>query len=388
MKPTKKWIVLPATLALSVSGSLAMAQQTRDQDRTTAQERREQRDQRDQRETRQERRQDRQPERQQDRQQERREERRADAQSPGIERVERAVQQRYPKAKVTQIGGGEQNGVQTYLLRIDTEQGEATARATERGDFLFLGYPGVSQDRLPRPVTSVVEGMFSGKPETVQKYENTTYLVNADFGGKSYQVQMDAVGRLIDATPLSEVKREDPSQFPRASRSDEEALQPRLKDYFNDPKVKSVHRHPDAEGFFWVNLSTATEDDVWVLMDAKREVAEYRTRVTGDEVPQPVTRAMREFFKGAKPDMVYRNNEIRYHVLQPVGDEAVLLAITPLGDILRIRQASGNDIRREFAEREPNELFRSRDRNRGGADNRGNDNRNENRPRERARDLR
>jgi hypothetical protein len=355
MQVTKNWIVLPATLALSVS-SFTMAQTNRDNDETA-------RERRQEREARQA---ERQPDRDQRREerQEQRQERRADAQ-PGMERVEQAVQQRYPKAKVSQIGQGTQNGVQTYLLRIDTDQGETSARATERGDFLFLGYPGVSYDRLPRPVTSVIEGMFNGRPETVQKYENTTYLVNADFGGKAYQVRLNAVGRLIDATPMSEVKREDPGQYPRASRSDEESLQPRLNDYFRDPKVKSVHRYPEADGFFWVNLSTATEDDVWVLMDAKREVAEYRTRVSGNEVPQPVTRAMREFFKGAKTDVIYRNNEILYNILQPVGDEAVLLQVTPLGDVNRIRQASAGDIRREFADREPDELFRARDQQRG-----------------------
>jgi hypothetical protein len=350
MQVTKKWIVLPATLALGVS-SLTLAQTNRDDERREDREAR----QRQQERERDQRREDKQTPRG---------DRRSDAQ-PGIERVRQAVQERYRDAKVTQIGTAPQNGVQTYLVRVETDQGETSARATERGDFLFLGYPGVSYDRLPRPVSSVIEGMFNGKPETVQKYENTTYLVNADFGGKSYQVQLNAVGRLLDAKPSSEVKREDPSQFPRASRSDEDSLQPRLKDYFRDPKVKSVHRYPDAEGFFWVNLSTSTEDDVWVLMDAKREVAEYRTRVSGNDVPQPVTQAMREFFKGAKTDVVYRNNEILYNVLQPVGNEAVLLQITPLGDVNRIRQADAGDIRREFAEREPDELFRARDQQRG-----------------------
>jgi hypothetical protein len=363
MQVRKNWIVLPATLALGVS-TLSFAQQNRDnnnRDNETARERRE--------------REERQQERREERREDRQEDRRADAQSGVPERVQRAVQERYPKAKVSQISTAQQNGVQTYLLRINAEDGETSARATERGDFLYLGYPGVSYDRLPRPVTSVVEGMFNGKPETVQKYENTTYLVNADFGGKSYQVEMSAIGRLVDARPLSEVKRDDPSQYPRASRSDEESLQPRLKDYFQDPKVKAVHRYPEAEGFFWVNLSTAAEDDVWVLMDAKREVAEYRTRVSGNDVPQPVTRAMREFFKGAKTDVVYRNNEIRYNILQPVGNEAVLLSISPLGDVQRIRQADAGDIRREFAEREPDELFRARDQQRG---NRAGSDRNDN----------
>lgn len=350
MQVTKKWIVLPATLALGVS-SFTLAQTKTDDER------------REDREARQ-RQQDREREQRRDDKQQPRDERRADAQ-PGMERVTQAVRERYPNAKVSQIGTSQQNGVQTYLVRIDTDQGETSARATERGDFLFLGYPGVSYDRLPRPVQSVIDGMFNGKPETVQKYENNTYLVNADFGGKSYQVQLNAVGRLLDVKPMSEVKREDPTQFPRASRSDEDSLQPRLNDYFRQPKVKSVHRYPEAEGFFWVNLSTATEDDVWVLMDAKREVAEYRGRVTGNEIPQPVTTAMRDFFKGAKTDTVYRNAEIQYNILQPVGNEAVLLQITPLGDVNRLRQADAGDIRREFAEREPDELFRARDQQRG-----------------------
>lgn len=351
MQVTKKWIVLPATLALGVS-SIALGQQNRDND-PTAREKREQREQR--------------------------QERRADAQSGIPEKVQRAIEQRYPKAKLQPVSSATQNGVQTYLVRIDTASGETTARATERGDFFYLGYPGVSYDRLPRSVTQILDGMFNSKPETVQKYENTTYLVDADFGGKSYQLQLDAAGRLVDARPSNEVKREDPSQYPRGSRSDEQALQPRLNDYFDNAKVKSIHRFPDADGYFWVNLSTATEDNVWVLMDTKRDVAEYRTRVSGNDVPQPVTRAMKEFFKGAKVDEVYRNNSIHYNVLQPVGDEAVLLAINPLGDITRIRQANAVDIRREFADREPNELFRNRDQKRGENDRDDNANKNSNR---------
>jgi hypothetical protein len=364
MQMKKNWIVLPAAFALGVS-SLAFAQQNRDRDNesTTARERREAREAKEAKDAREAR-------------QDRREERRADSQSGVPDRVQRAIVARYSNAKVTPIETVDANGVQTFRVKIDTDQGDTTARATERGDFLYLGYPGVTYDRLPRPVTSVLEGMFNGKPETVQKYEQTTYLVNADFGNKSYQLRINAVGRLIDATPVSEVKKDDPAQYPRASRDDEQALQPRLKDYFDSPKVKSVHRYPEAEGYFWVNVSTATEDDVWVLMDTKREVAQYRTRVQNNEVPQPVTRAMREFFKGAKTDQVYRDNVIQYNILQPVGDEAVLVAITPLGDIRHIRQAGGADIRREFNDRDPDELFRSRENKRD--DNRNDNNRGNN----------
>ena len=360
MQKSNKWIVLPATLALGVS-SMAFAQQNRDNETKAERERREQREEREAK-------------------QDRKEERRSDAQSGVPDRVQRAIVARYPGAKVSPIETIEANGVQTYRVKIDTEQGDTTARATERGDFVYLGYPGVTYDRLPRPVTGVLEGMFNGKPESVQKYEQTTYLVNADFGDKSYQLRMNAVGRLVDATPLSEAKKEDPSQYPRASRDDEQALQPRLKDYFDSPKVKAVHRYPEAEGYYWVNVSTATEDDVWVLMDTKREVAQYRTRVQNNEVPQPVTRAMREFFKGAKADTVYRDNVIQYNVLQAVGDEAVLVAITPLGDIRRIRQAGGIDVRREFNDRDPDELFRAREnrRNDNRDDNRNNNNNNRN----------
>jgi len=355
MQKSNKWIVLPATLALGVS-SLAFAQQNRDNNREN--------------ETKAER------ERREQREQDRKEERRSDAQSGVPDRVQRAIVARYPGAKVSPIETIEANGVQTYRVRINTDQGDTTARATERGDFVYLGYPGVTYDRLPRPVTNVLEGMFNGKPENVQKYEQTTYLVNADFGNKSYQLRMNAVGRLIDATPLSEVKKEDPAQYPRASRDDEQTLQPRLKDYFDSPKIKAVHRYPEAEGYFWVNVSTATEDDVWVLMDTKREVAQYRTRVQNNEVPQPVTQAMREFFKGAKADAIYRDNVIQYNILQPVRDEAVLVAISPLGDIRHIRQAGGVDIRREYSDRDPDELFRARENRRN---NNNNNNRDDNR---------
>jgi hypothetical protein len=268
--------------------------------------------------------------------------------------VERAVQQRYPKARVEFIERTVRNGVDTYMVRIDTPDGETTARATENGDLVFLGYPGVTYDRLPRPVTSIIDGMFRDRPQTVQKYERTSYLVNTDLAGEKYVVQIDPVGRLVDLKPFRDSVDEALTDLPRASRQDMEALEPRLRDYFTNPRVKEAYRYPDAEGYYWVELSTDTEDYVRVLMNDRRDVARYSTRVDRKQLPQAVTRTLRRFFPRADVDQVYRHNEIHYTVLHDAGGgDALLLAVNPLGDVVRLRQADGQDLRRLLADRDP-----------------------------------
>ena len=277
--------------------------------------------------------------------------------------VERAVQQRYPNARVGYLGSRRMNGVETYHVRIAAPDGETTARATEQGEFLFLGYPGVTYDRLPRQVTNVLDGMFRSRAESVQKYERTTYLINADLAGQKYVVQINPVGRLVDIKPFGESINEDLSKLPRASRDEEEALRPRLKDYFTDPRVKSVYRYPGVEDYYWVELSTQTEDYVRVLMNTRRDVARYSTRVSRDQLPQAVKRSLEKFFPRADVDQIYRHNEVYYNVVQDAGDgDAILLAINPLGNVIDLRQADAQDIRREFNAREPDVLFERGDR--------------------------
>lgn len=271
--------------------------------------------------------------------------------------VERAIHQRYPKADLSFIERTIRNGVETYMVRIDAPDGETSARATENGDLLFLGYPGVTYDRLPRQVTSIIEGMFRDRPQVVQKYERTSYLVNADLAGRKYVVQIDPVGRLADIKPVGQSVNQELRDLPRASRRDVESLEPRLRDYFTDPQIKATYRYPDADDYYWVELSTETDDYVRVLMNNRRDVARYSTRVDRNQLPQAVTRTLRQFFPDANLDDIYRHFEIHYTVLHDAGGgDAILLAINPLGDVVRIRQADAQDLRRILADRDPGSL--------------------------------
>jgi hypothetical protein len=265
--------------------------------------------------------------------------------------VERAVHDRYPDARVSLIERTVRNGVETYMVRIEARDGTTSARVTEDGHIVFLGYPGVSYDRLPRPVTNVLDGIYRDRPEVVQKFERTTYLINADLGGDRYVLEFDPTGRFADLVPAERSIGRTIQDLPRASRSEVDSLQPRLRDYFNDPRVKEAYRHPDAEDYYWVELSTRSEDYVRVLMNDRRDVARYSTRIDQDQLPQAVTRTLRQYFPRADLNEIYRHNEIHYTALHDAGrDETLLIGVNPLGEVVRLREADAQDLRRVLAD--------------------------------------
>lgn len=268
--------------------------------------------------------------------------------------AEQAIHRRYPNAQIQVLAVRTDRGVRNYKLKITTDQGESGARVTEAGDILYLGYPGASVQTLPDPVNSVLQGLFNQQPSIVHKYETTNYLIDASIGRRDYRLIFNAAGALEDIRPMTEARDADFTRFPRATRSEEESLLPRLNDYFTNPRVQTVYRHPDYEGYYWVDLSTATEPDVKILMNARAEIDQYRMRLDPNNLPQPIRDRLGELFRDARATQAYRNQYLHYNIVQPTaGDDKLFLSITPTGNVLRVRPAGQGDLEAFREEEEP-----------------------------------
>lgn len=255
--------------------------------------------------------------------------------------VERAIHRWYPNAKLQHVRTYQHGGVNVHAVRFTTDKGEATARITETGDVLAMGFPDVDAKKLPAPVMNMAESMFGKAPAWADKRQVSTYLINTEFGRKNFQIEMNAVGKVLDIRPQAEVREEDITQYPRATRQEEENLTPRLSQYFDKPQVKAVYRYPEADNFFWARLSTATEPDVDILLNPEREVVMYRVRTDEGKLPQAIRDTLKNLFPRAQIRSVARNEIVEYRLASPAGqDEYVWLVMTPLGDVHRVATVS------------------------------------------------
>lgn len=252
--------------------------------------------------------------------------------------VQDSVHRWYPDAKLQLMRSYQVNGVNVYQVRVDAKNGQTRARVTEFGDIVTMGFPDVGVKNLPGPVATLNQNMFKKEPAWADKIQTSSYLVQTDFGKTGYQIEVNPVGQVTEVRRLDEVRDEDISKYPRATRQEEEALTPRLNQYFKNPQVKAVHRYPEAENFFWVQLSTPTEPDVRILMNPEREVVKYRVQMDQKQTPRPVQAAIQDMFQNARVRQTYRVEQVYYRFAQPTrGDEYTLINATPLGEIDRVR---------------------------------------------------
>jgi hypothetical protein len=279
-------------------------------------------------------------------------ERRADRELPRA--VERAILRRYDDAKITVSDTRQLNGVTVYDLKAATGRGDIEASVTEAGDILVLGYPGVTEQTLPRPVLALLRDLFPRiRPEEVEKFERTKYLLDLDMGGRrDVRVTIDAVGRLRNIQSAAEVRSQDIRQYERATRNEEDELTPRLRAYFQDPRVQAVYRHPDVPGYFWIELTNANNEQLKVLMNAQRDIAMYDVRIDVRNLPPAVQQTLRDTLNNARVREAYRHQLIYYQITQQQRDgDEMTLSITPLGTVVGVQSDDADAEERRISRR-------------------------------------
>lgn len=261
--------------------------------------------------------------------------------------VRQAIDERFPGARLELIGAREHqvDNVKVYNVRISADGIESRTTVTEYGDFLQLNYPPDMARQLPPPVSALVDQLFTRRPESITQYERVTYLVNGQLDNRDFRAEINAVGGLWDLKSYRQLRQEQPSNWQRASRDEEDRLLNQLQRYFTDPRIATAYQYPDTQNFYWIEFNTRRDRNVRALMNTSGELAWYRIPVEQEQLPSPVKTAIRDYLRSVQVNQIYRNHQVLYDVEHTSpGGAALRITMTPTGEVLRVLTSASEQL--------------------------------------------
>jgi hypothetical protein len=125
-------------------------------------------------------------------------------QQQGRAAVEQAIRRDYGNGvKFVIYEDREVNGIHVFTAAVEDKNGQANASYTATGDALDLGHAARVED-LPQPVAELVRGVFASTPQLVNVIKSRRYYANLNISGRSYVIEFDASGKILDMGLLSE----------------------------------------------------------------------------------------------------------------------------------------------------------------------------------------
>jgi hypothetical protein len=260
--------------------------------------------------------------------------------------VQKALQDKYPDAKVNIERTHKVNGVTVTDAKITTKDGgESSAQVTEYGDFLLWGMPRkAGMSGVSKPAAATVTGLFKGTPEDVDLFWVTNYLVDIGAGTKTFRLRFDPVGHLRDIDSSAAIRESTAQGMTAASKGSADKITGYAKKYFPDSKINNVYQSPEADDFFVVDMTSKDGKNQRLVLSADNKVLGRRDQVTRDDLPQPVGEAIDRLFNGEKIKNVYRDDFQYYEIDQKdAAGDTITVRVRPNGDVLTIQNTKADE---------------------------------------------
>jgi hypothetical protein len=249
--------------------------------------------------------------------------------------VAKAIKSRYADAKTEVTGHREINGVKVYQVKVSTDEGDSIAEITEYGDFLLYGVPLQAGKGLPKSASETLESLFKAKPDDVDQYRATSYLVDVDSGKKTFRMRFDAVGRLLDVDTAQDVK-EAMSHLDKATDAGAKKASERALKWNSGLTVENVYFADDSHEYYLVDLKNKAGKDATITVSAAGNVSAFRNEIPKADIPEPVMATMNKLFDTAKLKTAYKAEYQFYEFVQKIDDGELLVRVRANGDIMSI----------------------------------------------------
>jgi hypothetical protein len=247
--------------------------------------------------------------------------------------VDKAIKSRYPDATSEVTGRREINGVKVYQVDIKTKEGDSVAEITEFGDFLLYGV--AIKKAVPKTAAETMQGLFKARPEDVDQFRATSYLVDIDLSKKTYRLRFDAVGRLLDIdhaiSSKDALKGLDKASDAGAKKAEERAL-----NWNAGLKSEGVYFADDSHEFYLVDLKNKHGKDAQITLTADGNVSSFRNEIAKSDIPEPVQQTMAKLFDTGKVKTAYKAEYQFYEFIQTVGENEITVRVRTNGDIMSI----------------------------------------------------
>ena len=250
--------------------------------------------------------------------------------------VTKSLKDAYPDAQTQITGSSDVNGVKVYDVKVTTKQGDSTAQVTEYGDFLMYGVPH-EYGAINKSIEQNVSGVFKDKPQDVEMYRATDYLVQFTTRDtkKPFTATFDAVGRLKDISNTRETG-ESNKEARGKEVSDGNAIKKAtdfVKREMPSAEVDKVYEAGGEGGFWYV----ATKDGGDLIVNQNGQVLSLRQPLPREELPEPVVNSIKSMFN-AEVTKIWRGEDEYYQFQQQSQlGKPVVVKMRPNGDILEVR---------------------------------------------------
>jgi len=267
------------------------------------------------------------------------------AKPKSVDEVQQALKEQYPDAKFEKVGDHNVNGVQVTDYRITTKEGDSTAQITQYGDFLLWGKPRGfgGGNAISQPAEDTLKGLFKGNISDVDVYQTSFYAIDIQTSGKSgsndtFRLRFDPVGRLRAVERISGDNREPGMQrgMQKASGADAKKAEDYAQKYVKGAKVQNVYQAPGESGFYLVDMQSSDNQDEKIIVNSTGRILAQIDQVSKSDLPEPVSKAIDQYFNGERIQKVYREDSEFYQVQQQSAGGAVTIRIRPDGEVMSV----------------------------------------------------
>jgi hypothetical protein len=252
--------------------------------------------------------------------------------------VDKALKSVYPDARTEITGSHEVNGVKVENVKVTTKDGESAAAVTEYGDFLYYGLPRKTADAS---VQKNISGLFKGVSDMDVNWA-TNYLVDvsAPNSNKQYRLRLDATGRLKDIQNANEVKRDSSMQ---KATGDTSKVKSMAEKYMDGAKVGQVYSDENNDGFYIAEVTSKDGEPGVISVNNAGQVYMKRWEIKEADIPEPVTKTVKDMFGDVKVSKAYRSDFEYYQFdSQTSAGDKVVVRVRPNGDIMSVVNAKAN----------------------------------------------
>jgi len=248
--------------------------------------------------------------------------------------VDKALKSVYPDARTEITGSHEVNGVKVQDVKVTTKDGESNAAVTEYGDFLYYGLP---RKNVDSSVQQNISGLFKGVSDMDVNWA-TNYLVDVNASNnRQYRLRLDATGRLKDIQNANEVKHD--TAHTKAS-GDTSKIKSMAEKYMDGAKAGQVWGDQSGDGFYTVEVTDKNGEPAIITLNNAGQVYLKRWEIKEADIPEPVTKTIKDTFGDVKVDKAFRSDFEYYQFdSQTSGGDKVVVRVRPNGDIMSITNA-------------------------------------------------
>jgi len=252
--------------------------------------------------------------------------------------VQKTLQRAYPGAQTQVMGAEEVNGVKVFNVNIADKTGApSTAQVTEFGDFLIYGAPQHAPE-LTKLITSNVGQMFQSPPSDIQLFRRTSYLIDVPVQGENkkqqtYQISLDAVGRVLNITDAEAVRAAQKSSQKQETKDKEQIkkLEQVARDRYvgKDAELQRVTQS-DVPGFFVADFKGAA-----VTLNDQGQILQIREDVAGKDLPLAVRQALEQLVKSSTRAQRVEEEYFQFSEKNAKGN-AFVVKMRPDGEIMGV----------------------------------------------------